>query len=265
MQSALAKSTLDVTAQPVLERRSNFAASSSRPATVHSLDKARHRKLLTEYGSLVERIARQMHSKMGFHCSVDEMRSAGWIGLMEAARRYDANRGIPFEAFARPRIHGAILDEVRMWDSLPRPARKRAREVENVRRRLTKSLQREPGTEEIARVVGEDLETFHKHAARERAQSIMSVEDLAGGVDVHADREGQLTPLDSFCDFEGVENLNAALAVLPERTRQIVEMYYQEELPYREIGQRLGVTESRVCQILKAALVQLREHLDPCG
>jgi RNA polymerase sigma factor for flagellar operon FliA len=239
--------------------------SSARPARIHNLTHARHRKILNEYTPLVERAVRQAMSRMGFRCAADELRSAAWTGLLDAISRFDAKRGIPFEAFASHRVNGAILDEVRVWDSLTRPTRRRARDVERIRLRLTRKLNRDPSEEELAQAVGEDLETFHKRSARERSQTVVHMEDLG--------REGapaeltceELSPLDAVCDEEQRENLSAAVALLPERLQRIITLYYQEELSYREIGERLGVTESRVCQLLKGAHAQLREQLDPAA
>ena len=233
----------------------------SKVGTVHSLDALRQRHLIAEYQPLVERIVRKTLARAGFCCTADELRSAGWLGLLEAVRRFDSRRGIPFEAFAQHRVTGAILDEIRTRDRLPRPSRRRARGLEAARQKLTRKLNREPLDSEIARAAGEDLETFHKRSARERAQAILRLDDLPTDGWEHLFADDGPSVLEALCDHERVSGLNTALRSLPERTQRILALYYGEELSYREIGAELGVCESRICQLIKGAQAQLRERL----
>lgn len=237
----------------------------ARLAPVVSLDAERQKRLVAEYTQLVERLVSQTYSKVHFRFSRDELRSAAWLGLFEAHRRFDGTRGIPFAAFAHHRVAGAILDEVRGRDHLARPSRRRQRSLDGVRERLTRRLQREPTDFEVARVAGEDFETFHVRSARQRAQSFLALDDLPTADRQSLTGEDAETPLDLLCRCASSEALATAMRRLPERQQRILALYYGEEKSYKEIGRILGVTESRICQIVRTIHAQLREGLDLCA
>lgn len=224
-----------------------------------------HRAMDEQYAALrptLEKLVRGAQSKFGFCLDEGEVRSAAHLGFVEAVRRYDEARGIPFEAFARHRILGSIMDELRGRDRLSRPGRQRAKAVEKQRQKLVKRLAREPTSEELARASGEELETFHKRAARARAQAVELFDDVGpeGWVEtVHSDEPDALELL---CEAGEQARLVLALKNLPDRVRTMLSLYYQEELSYREIGEIYGVTESRVCQVIRGAQKQLRVLLD---
>lgn len=222
----------------------------------------RQGRILAEYRPLVDRIVQKALGRVGFCCDADELRSAAMMGLLEAVRRYEEARGIPFVAFARHRINGAILDELRAKDRLARPSRRRAKGVEQARQKLVRKLGREPEAQELAKASGEDLETFHRRGARERAQAVVLLEDLPSSAwsDVCASPEP--SALEALCTGERLGQLSAALAKLPERTRTMLSLYYQDDLSYREIGELFGVCESRICQVVKGAHKELRALLE---
>ncbi len=217
--------------------------------------------LVLEYRPLVERIVQQTLARVGHRCEADELRSAGDLGLVEAIRRFDPSRGIPFGGFARHRIVGAILDELRAKDPLGRPTRQRARGVERARQRLVRKLKRDPTEEELARASGEDLETFRRKTARERSQGTVLLEDLPAGSweDLFPSREPDA--LENLCEAERRRRLAAAVTALPGRLQKMLAMYYDEELSLKDIGAAFGVCESRICQLLKGAQRELRTAL----
>jgi RNA polymerase sigma factor for flagellar operon FliA len=236
-----------------------------RLAPVVNLDAVRQRRLVAEYAPLVDRLVRQAHAKVRFRFAAEELRSAAWVGLLDAHRRFDARRGIPFAAFAQHRIAGSILDEVRGGDTLGRPSRRRSNTIEGIRERLTRRLQREPSDTELARVAGEDLDTYHRRGARQLAQTFLHLEELKIDDSRLTSAVVEKNALDELCDRSDRADLAEAVSALPSRQRTVLSMYYLEEKSYREIGQTLGVTESRVCQIIKSAQRDLRGRLELCG
>jgi RNA polymerase sigma factor for flagellar operon FliA len=232
-------------------------------ATILNLDGLRKKRLVSLYAPLVERLVHRALIKARYYCDAGELRSAAYLGLIDAAQRYDASRHVPFDAFAQHRINGAILDEMRSRDTLARPTRRRARALELTRTRLTRSLQREPTESELALASGEDLETFRTRAARERAQSVLSLDDVSPRGWEARISSSMPSTLDALCAHERRTELAAAVAQLPERLRGIIKSYYEDDRSYHEIGAVLGVSESRVCQLLKGAHRMLRDRLAP--
>lgn len=209
--------------------------------------------LLKRYGTLIDRIARRVCFRTGLHSAYDDLWSTGAVGLIEAHARFDASKGASFETFAAHRIRGAMIDELRRLDHLPRRLRARTDEVDKTKKKLADELGREASQEEVA----EELE--------------MDLEDLGG---LEALREPQV-PLESILptlSFEtGVEDdldrgkilaqLTKAVETLPDRLQVLVSLHYVEGLSYREIAQIMGVSEPRVCQLHGDAMKRLRSNL----
>jgi RNA polymerase sigma factor for flagellar operon FliA len=181
---------------------------------------------------------------------MDDLVAAGMLGLIEAADRFDESRGIPFEAYSRRRIQGAVLDTLRAEDHLTRRERRSSREADHGEERMRMKLRREltrDETHEARRGVPRTLP---------HSQAFVLVEDADDGT--------LGTSLDAFARLsaaEDIAHLRCAIAELPERERQILALYYDEELTYREVGLILGVTESRICQILRGVQRKLKEQL----
>lgn len=211
--------------------------------------------LVKRFGGLVDKIARRLCSRTGLHSVYDDLWSAGALALIEAKARFEAEKGASFETFAGHRVRGAMLDELRKLDHLPRRLRARTDEVEKAKRKLATDLGREPSQEELA----DELE--------------MDMEDLGG---LEALREPQV-PLESLLptlSFDsGVEDdldrvkilarLTAAVEGLPERLAVLVSLHYVEGLSYREIAHIMGVSEPRICQLHADAMKRLRSALTP--
>lgn len=223
---------------------------------------------LAEHLGLVHHVARQLKRGLAADADLEELVSAGTLGLMEAARGFDPSRGLAFSTFAAPRIRGAILDELRRHDPLPRSVRRRSRDTASAREALTRELGRAPSDRELAAHMGVDLETFSRWRA-----------DAEGGVRISIDRpvrdgdERSPAPMDVLHDERAptVEDrinrqeeaalLRDAILGLKDQERVVLSLYYFEEMKLHEIATVLEVTESRVSQIRTKALARLRVEL----
>jgi RNA polymerase sigma factor for flagellar operon FliA len=225
--------------------------------------------LLRDNVSLVHHVARQLARGLAPDADVDELVSAGTMGLMSAMDAFEVNRGLAFSTFAVPRIRGAILDDLRRQDHVPRSVRRKARSISAARETLTKSLGRAPASGELAELLGIDAGTLWRWIA-----------DVEGAVQVPLDRgatdHARATPapaevvgcpeesIDDLLTREGeVELLRQAMLGLKPQERTVLSLYYFEELKAREIAEVLGVSESRISQIRSQALSQLRAALTP--
>ena len=199
--------------------------------------------------------------------SRDDFYATGVIGLMHAAKNYDPNRGASFKTFAYTAIRGAILDEIRKHDPVPRNRRDRLRTLEQTTQDLYTELQREPTLVEIAEVMQVRPEDLDDDLRALQTARTLSLDDTTIGDD------GELTmstliadprtddPGDQAVSRERLEQLTKAIAELPEADRNVVVLYFHEQLYLKEIGSILGVTESRISQILSRAIERLRQKL----
>lgn len=206
---------------------------------------------------VVRRLAFRMARRLPPNVDVGDLIGAGTEGLLKAVESYDPSNAARFETYAESRIRGAILDELRSQDALTRHGRRQLSQVTRAIRKLETDLGRSPDDKEIATAVGVDLDTYHKmqeHLSRAPAlANLGSIEpdDVSGDADASADVEHRQLKT----------HLAEAIKGLPARTQTVVALYYHEECTLLEIGQILGVTESRICQILGDATVRLRASL----
>ncbi|MFO0580763.1 MAG: FliA/WhiG family RNA polymerase sigma factor [Anaeromyxobacter sp.] len=207
------------------------------------------RELVQRYGPLLDRCARRLSARTGRVVAAEDLWSAGAMGLIEAARRYDATRDVKFETFAEHRIRGAMLDEMRRMDHLPRRLRAEIDKVERERARLSHVLGREPAAEEIAGSLNLPLEDVFEVLTL--VQPSMPVPEELPQQDVVAADDA----LDQ-AKLRGV--LTSAIQALPERLQILLALYYDEGLTYREIAKILQVSEPRVCQLHSDAVKRLR-------
>ena len=229
----------------------------TQPSRTRSRDRfARLRsELVAQNLDLAHRIAGRMARRIPAHLS-DDVHSAAMLGLVEAASRFEPGRGESFAAFAAKRVRGAVLDELRRGDVLPRRARKSARQVREVIRQLEHTLGRVPRDEEIAERLGVDVEHYQERLAGLGAVEVVSLEQTQVGV-----REPSADPAALTERNRAVARLGRACAGLADREAQVVAMYYDKQMTLAEIGRTLGVTESRVCQIHTRAIKRLRAEM----
>jgi RNA polymerase sigma factor for flagellar operon FliA len=231
-------------------------------------DAAARDQLLQEHLSLVHHVARQLSKALAAPADFDELVSCGTIGLMNALEAFEPQRGLAFSTFAVPRIRGAILDELRRQDHVPRSIRRKTREISQARETLTRIFARPATDQELAEHLGIDLATLWRWQADTENAVQISLDQSA------TDHEGQplLPPeaLSSESDNNVEDDINReqereilkqALYKLKDQERIVLTLYYFEELKLHEIAEVLELTESRVSQIRAKALSKLRTEL----
>jgi len=223
-------------------------------------------ELVMQNVALVKSLAQRLAQRLPSQVQVEDLVSAGVLGLIEAAGRYKSSLGVPFQAFARRRIHGAMLDALRDLDWAPRSLRRLRRDVDSAVASERARLGREPDEREIASALGMTVAQY------ERALEQLRTLELAAARELDAPTADG-TPLLEFCVDPGESavqtierqelraHLAKAIGNLPERERQILALYYEEELTLAEIGEVIGVCESRVCQLRGLAVTRLRTLL----
>lgn len=225
--------------------------------------------LVREYLPLVKRIAYHLMTRLPASVEVDDLIQAGLIGLLDAVERYDEGQGANFETYATQRIRGAMLDELREADWASRNVRRAARQIENAIHTLEQRLKRPPTEQEIADELKLDIHAYFSLLNDARGAQLLYYEDLheEGGDDFlerFADDISQ-GPFDIITSRAFKRALAQAVAQLPDREKQLMGMYYEREMNFKEIGAVLGVSESRVCQLHSQAITRLRSRLRDWG
>ena len=219
-------------------------------------------QLVSQYAPLVKRIAYHLLAKLPASVQVDDLVQTGMIGLLDALGRYEDGMGAQFETYAVQRIRGAMLDGLRENDWMPRGLRREMRRVETAVQSLEHQHGRPPSETELAGALGMALADYQKLLQDARGHQLVYLEDLvaAEGEDFLERNVAGASPdpLAALEDRGLREALVKAIATLPEREKMVMALYYEEELNLREIGEVLGVTESRVCQLHSQAIARLR-------
>ncbi len=245
-------------AAPALEKVSASAA-----------NYAERDQVVVEHLPLVKAIAIRVHDSLPVHVELDDLIHAGVMGLMDAAQKYNASKAVSFSAYAKHRIKGAILDSLRQADWASRDLRRRHKQVEALTRELTGELHRAPTEEELAERMGVELPRWRRMMMELRNVGLVSASTRA------QDQEDLPAPdfpalpecqPDNICNHSQMrEKLSGAMSGLPERYRMVVTMYYTEDRTMKEIGDTMGINESRVSQIHKAALEKMGAALRQAG
>jgi RNA polymerase sigma factor FliA len=223
-------------------------------------------KVLLEHLPIVRFLARRIHERLPQHVDIEDLVSAGVVGLLDAFAKFDPSKKVQFRSYAQFRIRGAILDSLRTLDWSPRELRRKGRAVEESIRALTARLGRAPGEQEVASEMGLGLEDYQQLLGDLKGLEIGTLhmernEDSGEEELAYVPGRPDEDPLFRCLRSEMEERLTDAIANLPDRERLVMTLYYFEEMTMREIGLALGVVESRISQVHASAVVHLRAAL----
>ena len=227
---------------------------------------AEQERVLLEHLPIVRFLARRIHERLPQHVDIEDLVSAGVVGLMDAFSKFDASKKVQFRSYAQFRIRGAILDSLRTLDWSPRELRRKGRAVEEAIRVLTQRMGRAPGEPEIAAEMTLSLEEYQQLLGDLKGLEIGTLhmernEDSGEEELAYIPGRPEEDPLFRCLRGELEDRLSEAIANLPDRERLVMTLYYYEEMTMREIGLALGVVESRVSQVHASAVVHLRAAL----
>ncbi len=230
-------------------------------AAYATVQKGELEQQLVEHMPLVKRLAHHLSARLPSSVQMDDLFQAGMIGLLEAINKYDASQGAQFTTYATIRIRGAMLDELRSGDWTPRSVHRKSREVMETINLLEQ--QGRPTTDsEVASEMGISVEEYCRIVRDSSMSYLFSVdlleEESPGGSNI---RDGRMGPLDLLSDDRFRDDLAHEIGCLPEREKMVMALYYQEDLNLREIGEVMGVSESRVSQIHGQATARLRGRM----
>jgi RNA polymerase sigma factor FliA len=227
---------------------------------------AEQERVMAEHLPIVRLIARRIHERLPQHVPIEDLYSAGVIGLFDAFSKFDPSKKVLFRTYAQFRIRGAILDSLRTLDWSPRELRRKGRAVEEAIQRLTGELSRSPTDIEIAQKLNISLAAYQQLLGELKGLEIGSLHTEHSGHSgeeelIYVPARSEDDPLFRYLDGEMRDRLTNAINDLPERERLIMTLYYYEETTMKEIGLILGVVESRVSQIHASAVLHLRARL----
>ncbi|MBK1727449.1 RNA polymerase sigma factor FliA [Halorhodospira neutriphila] len=218
--------------------------------------------VVVRHASLVKRIAHHLAGRLPASVQLEDLIQAGMIGLLEAARQYDASQGASFQTYAGIRIRGAMLDEMRRLDWTPRSVHRKGREVAEAVRAIEHRTGRDARDHEVAEALGISVAEYHHILQDVSTARVLSMDHGESGTEAPPEPAGfEPGPLAMLQDEAFQGELAEAIRQLPERERLVMALYYDEELNLREIGEVLGVSESRVSQIHGRIMLKLRNRL----
>ncbi|MEA9599107.1 MULTISPECIES: RNA polymerase sigma factor FliA [Polynucleobacter] len=222
--------------------------------------------LVHQYADLVKKMAYQIKAKLPASVEADDLIQAGMMGLLDAAGKYQDNQGAQFKTYATQRIHGAIMDELRNADWLPRNVRKQMRDVEKAIASLQQSLGRAPSESEVAKKLKLDIADYFQMLTDCSGHQLIYFEDVHKGEeeDHFLDRfiqNNKSDVINGLLSKDFKEALKQSIDALPEREKMLMGLYYEQELNLKEIGAVMSVTESRVSQMHSQAVARIRATL----
>lgn len=230
-------------------------------------DKKKRDELIIKYAPFVKNIVERIALRLPNHVNKDDLISVGIIGLISALRKFDETRNVPFATYARLRIRGAVLDELRSRDDVPRSARNKAAKLEEAFAALQGKLRRHPTDEEVSDFLGMSVDEYYKLLDEARGVCILSTDNLCpnycekyGTYDV-LEKIDQNNPFSVLAHNELKEILKHAIDSLPKKEKLVLQLYYYEELTLKEIGIVMKLSESRICQIHSQVILKLKSIL----
>lgn len=225
-------------------------------------------RLIVHYAPLVKFVASRVAAGLPGNVEQPELVSNGVFGLIDAISKFEPERGFKFETYAMARIRGAILDELRSYDWVPRSVRTKARQIERAHQRFTAANHRPPTEDELAEELGVDLETVQRMLKQVASAGVLALQDPLANEDGESSTlgdtltDGSDDPEDSYEVDEERFTMAAQINALPEREKLVLALYYYEGMTLADIGSVLNVTESRICQIHTKAVVHLRQRME---
>ena len=234
-----------------------------------SLTQEKREELILKYSPLIKYVAGKLAMRLPPNISRDDLISSGVIGLMDAIEKFDSSKKIRFKTYAEFRIRGAILDELRALDWVPRSIRKKTTELEKTYQYLEKVLNRPPNDKEVAKALGISIEKFHKLLDKTKNVTFLDIETIRRRMPDNNEKDlfdligndNEINPFTLLNKTEIKEILAKAITALPEKEKIVVSLYYYEDLTMREIGEIMGYTESRISQMHTKAMLRLRVRL----
>lgn len=239
------------------------AATDANVLTLGNSGTRKKNELMTEYAPFVKRIAYHMITRLPSNIQLEEIIQTGMIGLFEALKGYDVTKGASFETYARIRIQGSMIDEVRRCDWTPRSVYKKSRQISEAIRNIESEYGREAKDSEVAEKLEISLEDYYLMVKDAAGCQLLSYEDIAAvdGCQDEYKSSDKLNPCDQLQEEDFRHVLAERIGSLPEREKMVMALYYDQELNLREIGEILDITEGRVCQIHGQALLRLRSRM----
>lgn len=217
---------------------------------------------IVRHASLVKRIAYHLLNRLPPTVQIDDLIQAGMVGLLEAASNFNATMGASFETFAGIRIRGAMIDEIRRSDWTPRSVHRKYREVTDAIRQIENKTGRDATDSDVAELLGISLGEYHQILIDSSSSRIHSIDELEENAQEFAlPSSNERTPDQAFSGEEYQRQLAEAIKVLPEKEQLVMSLYYDDELNFREIGEVLEVTESRICQLHGQALLRIKSKM----
>lgn len=220
-------------------------------------------ELIEQHAPLVKRIAYHMIARLPASVDVEDLIQAGMIGLLDASHQYNSAQGASFETYAGIRIRGSMLDEIRRNDWAPRSVHRKAREIAEQMHKIEQEKGRNASDSEVATALGIDINEYYQQLNDSSGYQIFSLDEFTDNDETHAHpiSAGPSGPDDEVQDDDFQQALAQAIDTLPERERLLMSLYYNDELNLKEIGEVLGVSESRVSQIHSQTVIRLRAKL----
>ncbi len=226
-------------------------------------DTAEYERWVTEFAPMIRLLAHRFSFRLPPYLDIDDLIHAGVIGLIDAVGKYDPGREARFRTYAEFRIRGAMLDEIRSLDWIPRSVHEKIQLFQKTYDQVAKELGRIPEEEELAGALSMNKEQYDKFLSQAKSATLLRLEDLGISDETALDAIDPQAedPFSSLLAKDTRDELLEAIRLLPEKERMVVSLYYGEELTMKEIGKTLKITESRVCQLHTQAILRLRGML----